>query len=644
MKENSFFENFRITENDLSALEGSVKLFHDKKSDGNYANLGESIVISIRIPRSLLVFHARVILINAHEAEETYEITGIRSEYDLYSDIVIFKINVLTCPGLFFYFFKLDAGTELYGYRKKNDILAFSYENPREENLFQITVTEEKSKRKSEIHGIIYHIFVDRFFRAGNLQPRSDSIMIDDWYGEIPEYPKFPGAYLKNNTFFGGNLYGIIEKLGYLKSLGVSLIYLSPIFESSSNHKYDTGDYEKIDGMFGGNYALKLLIDKAAKLNIGIILDGVFNHTGADSKYFNKYGKYNSLGAYQSKKSRYYNWYRFEAYPDKYDSWWGIDILPKIYYEKGDAENYFLGEGGVVEKWMRLGIRGFRLDVADELSDSFIKRMRSLISTYNPDALLYGEVWEDASNKTAYGKRKRYYLGTELTGVMNYPLKNGIISYIRKKDVAEIEYALNSAIYNMPIYIRNTGMNILGSHDTVRIITALGGGEAYGKSNDELSRVKLTCEEYLLAKKRVIAAYTLAATLPGIPTVYYGDEAGIEGYSDPFNRKTYPWGKEDKDILSHYKKIGKLRTDYAAFFDGDFHILHLDKNFLIYERKKEDERFVTVYNNSQNDFKISLTNPILEILQNLVKKEFTLKSEEAYVFKTNIETEFEIGC
>ena len=644
MLNREFLEKLRISENDLSKLKGRVKLYHNEKCDGNYAISGETIKVQVSFPRSILICEPSIVVIDGYTNKKIFEKKGLFKEENLNSETYEFIIDNFDELGLYFYFFKLKFyDFSLYGYMDENRELAFSFLAPKEPQMYQITVAKQRSSQ-TKISGIIYHIFVDRFFKYGSVLPSRNAVMIENWDSKIPEYPKYPGAYMKNNTFFGGNLYGIIEKLEYLKSLGVSIIYLSPIFESASNHKYDTGDYEKIDDMFGGDEALKSLIEEAKKLNIGIIFDGVFNHTGADSKYFNKFATYDSIGAFQSKESKYYDWYRFSSYPDKYDCWWGIDILPRIYYDKGNAEEYFLGDSGIVNKWMRRGILGFRLDVVDELSDSFVEKMRDLISKENKNALLYGEVWEDASNKTAYGKRKKYYLGTELSGVMNYPLRNGIISYIRRKNEAELKYSLNTVMMNMPIDIRNIGMNLLGSHDTERILTALGGCDPSGKSNDELSNIKMQSDEYLIAKKRLMSAYTILCTLPGIPTVYYGDEAGLEGYSDPFNRRTFPWGKEDRELLFHYRKMGKIRTQNEVLFDGDFFLLHLDRKIFVFERKKEDERIITVYNNGTEDARIEFSTVVTDLYEDKSCTESVLKSETAYVFKTREIKDIIIGC
>ncbi len=640
------FNNLRITTDLLCKFKGKLSISHSHIFDGNYANHGETIAIYAEIPREISPNSLELFIVGNDEKKKIIRKKAALLSRDILYDYFEIKIDSKELGiGLFFYYFKAETVFgDLYAVRGREGKISFILNKGDNFNLFQLTVTEKIKNEPQKQKGIIYHIFVDRFNRGNNEKIKEGSVFVDDWYAEIPEYPSYAGAYLKNNFFFGGNLYGIIEKLEYIKSLGTSVIYLSPIFESPSNHKYDTADYECVDYGFGGNEALDLLIEKANKLGIGIILDGVFNHTGADSKYFNKFSHYEMLGAYQSTSSPYFSWYKFYQYPDEYESWWGIDILPKIFYESSDAEDYFLGKGGIVEKWIKHGILGFRLDVADELSDAFIERMKNVIYSYNKNALLYGEVWEDASNKIAYGKRKKYYLGQELDGVMNYPLRKGLISYINEKRIDELEYALCTVIPNMPRRMRENAMNILGSHDTERILTALGGALAHGKSNDELLVERLSREEYGKAKRRLLSAYTVISALPGIPTVYYGDEAGMEGYSDPFNRRTFPWGNEDNEILAHYRKIGKIREENKTLQSGDFILLHLDENLLIFERKKGRERIVAVYNNSKQNKNISFSETVTEMCGQTKERSFNLEAEMAYLFKSRYECEIEFGC
>jgi glycosidase len=397
------------------------------------------------------------------------------------------------------------------------------------------------------------------------------------------------------------------------------------------------------DAAFGGDEALVDLIRDAKKINIGIILDGVFNHTGADSVYFNKFSRYKEAGAYQSKSSPFYDWYEFKNYPDDYVSWWGIEILPRINPSVPSCADFIAGEGGVVDKYASLGILGLRLDVVDELSDEFISRIKDRLLSHSKNAVLYGEVWEDASNKIAYGKRKKYYLGRELDGVMNYPLRGGIINYIRNSDTKELFFALSDIINNAPKEIADLQMNLLGTHDTERIITALCGESPEGKTNAQLREIRISSDSLDYAEKCVINAFTILFTLPGIPSVYYGDEAGLEGYSDPFNRMPYPWGKENGRILSSVIKLGNLRK-LRAYKNGEFELCHIDSSLLIFKRADRSS-YITLYNNSENSLEIEFNTPIKilfgEVLVNnsLVvvpaKTACIIKSSKNNTFKIN---------
>ena len=491
--------------------------------------------------------------------------------------------------------------------------------------------------------GIIYHVFVDRFYRGRKREKNPDGcVKLVNWTDPIPEYPEYPGAPIENKYFYGGSLVGISEKLDYLESLGVTAVYLSPIFESESNHKYDTGDYMTVDCGFGGDKALQKLIEKAGKKGISIILDGVFNHTGANSIYFNKYGKYPSLGAYQSRDSVYYPWYHFSDYPRKYTCWWDIDILPRINPDIKECGDFFVGDGGVIEKYMKMGVLGFRLDVADELSDSFIARIKRKTNEINSQSLLYGEVWEDGSNKIAYGKRKSYYLGKELDGVMNYPIREGIIDYLRTRNTEKIRYALTDIIFNAPKRIRDMQMNLLGSHDTERIITALAGESSVGKCNAELARISMSQDAYSVGKSRLMSAYTVLSTLPGIPVIYYGDEVGIQGYGDPFNRKSFPWESMDKELLRYYRLVGEIRKNNKVYMDGEYRLLYLSKNLLIFERFDKKSAALTVVNNSENDREIRFSNEAISLIEKKKGMFHTVKKSSSAIFKTLRNTKIEI--
>ncbi len=480
----------------------------------------------------------------------------------------------------------------------------------------QLTVTDfHHPEPRWLLGGVIYHVFVGRFAKGGRVPKRSDAVLNHDWEGGCPAFPAYPGAPLKNNEFFGGTLWGVAEKMPYLASLGVRLVYLSPIFEAYSNHKYDTGDYQRIDAMFGGERAFSHLLKVASSYGIRVLLDGVFNHTGDDSVYFNRYGRYESAGAYQSKKSPYYDWYRFSRYPDEYTAWWGISILPRIHPSESEScRAFFVGREGVIATYARRGIAGFRLDVVDELNDGFVTDIRARLTENGQACILYGEVWEDASNKVAYGVRKSYYNGRELDGVMNYPLREGLISYFRRGETDKLFYALSEVLPNMPKRIADLTMNLLGTHDTLRILTALAGEDPAGHSNEELSLMRLSNEERSRGIRLLKMAYLTLATLPGIPTVYYGDEVGHEGYADPLNRRPFPWHRMEEELLLAYRLIGSLRRREPAYRRGEFFLLHLSKKYLIFSRRSRKRELLTVINRSEEDLLLRFEKPVKEAL------------------------------
>lgn len=456
-------------------------------------------------------------------------------------------------------------------------------------------------------NGVLYHIFVDRFFKDEDFETpkRDDAIFVEGWEKGTLEFPEYPGAPLKNNTFFGGSLFGVIKKLDYLKDLGVSCIYLSPIFKAYSNHKYDTGDYECVDECFGGNEAFKKLCEEAHKRNIKIILDGVFNHTGDDSKYFNKYSKYNTIGAFQSEKSEYFEWYDFQNHPKEYSSWWGIDILPKLMTHKEKVANYFLSDGGIVSKWLELGADGWRLDVADELPDTFLDKLRKIVKNQNKDALIIGEVWENAADKISYSKRRKYLSGYQLDSVMNYPIKDAIIDFVLFGDCQKFYNSCVDLYSSYPEFVSSCLMNILSTHDTKRILTVLSGVSGDNLTNDEKSRFRL--QEGLLqkAKTRLYIASVLQFTLPGMPSIFYGDEAGIQGFGDPFCRLPYPWENADKDLRVHYKKICKIKNENTPLHSANFEFVCKNEYIVIRRFDKTGEIFV-VANVSENTFTYNL--------------------------------------
>lgn len=583
---------------ELEAAGGSFR-FISREGDGHAAaTLGEKVTVSFELPRLLGInrayveFYGETLLC----LDKLYELQWISCrDKDLYE--VELDTNELGI-GIFFFKLKLECfGRDVYCYPELDTVRFSAYSE--KESCFQLSVCDNAyPKPKGSYGGIIYHIFVDRFNRGGDAKIKESGRVVDDWSCGVPEFPAYPGEFFLNNTFFFGTLYGIIEKIDYLCSLGATIIYLSPIFESPSNHKYDTTDYMQVDEMLGGDVALSSLIEAAKKRGISIILDGVFNHTGSDSIYFDKLGRYGKTGAFQSKDSPYFSWFNFYEYPNKYECWWNIDILPRINTLNPECRDYFVGECGVIAKYSSMGVSGFRLDVADELSDDFIERIKGRLVTYNCESLLFGEVWEDASNKIAYGKMKHYYLGRQLDGVMNYPLRTGIIDYLLGRDISSLHYALTDVIRNAPKRIADMQMNLLGSHDTVRILTALADPDTEGLTNKDLAVFRLSDTDRSKAVKRLKMAYTVLSTLPGLPVIFYGDEVGLEGFSDPFNRMPFPWGNEDTEILDLYRRLGAIRAGNPVYREGKFRLIYLSREHLLFSRFENGLSYVTVINNS----------------------------------------------
>lgn len=525
----------------------------------------------------------------------------------------VFLFTVKTeeiCPegqvfGLFYYTFHTPSFIISQNEFGDGFVIATPGENV---SKFQLSIYKPGTNRPS-IHagGVIYQIFPDRFARGKGAPVKKGAVLEEDWYHPISEYQAGPGLPVKNNHFYGGTLWGVAEKLDYLKDLGVDILYLNPIFEAASNHKYDTADYSRVDSMFGGEEALAFLIKEAKKRGIEIILDGVFNHTGDDSIYFNKYGNHQTLGAYQSKDSPFYPWYCFKNHPDQYESWWGISILPKVNGNNDQFVQFIAGEGGIIEKYTRMGILGWRLDVADELSDKMLDAIKRRVGVERTDGLVYGEVWEDASNKIAYSHRRHYFSGGQLSAVMNYPLKNAIISYLQNGDAEFIYYAMRILYGHYPKSVSDLQMNFLSTHDTERIMTVLAGSPDADKPNDYLAtKAQLTAEQRAEAKRLLKLAVILQVTLPGMPCIYYGDEIGMEGYHDPFNRQPYPWGKEDASVLTFFKDAMALRTEYPMLRDAYYKgVLH-DNGVFVFERFSENERMRVVVNMSTEPYVLSL--------------------------------------
>lgn len=523
------------------------------------------------------------------------------------------KIVAPETPGLMWYCFRmnLDGNNCFYG-NNEGTFGGIGHAYVFDPKPYQITVFKKEFKTPDWIKdGIMYQIFVDRFNvgKSGILDVKKNSFLYANWE-DIPRYVKDEKGHVVRWDFFGGNLPGVIEKLNYLASIGVSVIYFNPLFEARSNHKYDTADFMKIDSMFGSKEIFIKLCQLAEKKGMKVILDGVFSHTGADSLYFNKFGSYDSVGAYQSQNSTYYPWYRFKGSRDDYESWWGVLDLPNVNEENPEYKEFiFGGDDCVINHWVNRGAAGWRLDVADEIPDSFIKGIRKTLKGNNADNLLIGEVWEDASNKISYDVRRTYLLGEGLDGVMNYPYRNNLISYLTGKLESSCFYRrVMNIMENYPKESFYTSMNMTSTHDSIRLLTTLGEAPDCEKmDSNEREVYKLTDKQRECAVLRLKQYFTFIATIPGFPSIYYGDEAGVEGFKDPLNRSTFPWGREDLEIQEWLKTIMKLRVKHQALRTGKFIPFYTENDIFGYireitngedefGRKAKDGRFVILFN------------------------------------------------
>ena len=500
--------------------------------------------------------------------------------------------------GLYFYYFyirKPDGGFRLF---KQGDDT-----NMEDGSLWQVSCVPADFHTPDWAKGAtIYQIFPDRFYKAGNCDPtgKLTPYTLHRTWGEEVEWKPTADGKVLNNDFYGGNFKGITEKLDYIASLGVNLIYLNPISKSFSSHRYDTGDYKTPDPLLGTEEDFAELCRQAHSRGIRVILDGVYSHTGSNSPYFNREGQFDSVGAYNSTESPYYSWYTFYNWPDSYNSWWNFDTLPTVNKMDPAFINYIIeDEDSVVAHWLKLGADGFRLDVADELPDEFIGMLRRRIKGINPDALLLGEVWEDASTKIAYGRRRSYFTAGELDSVMNYPFRTAIIDYVRGRDGGQgLKEAVMAIVENYPAEVVQCNMNLLGTHDTPRILTVL--VDDFNGTREEMSKRRLSRHQFDIAYDRLLMASFLQYTLPGSPSLYYGDEAGMEGGKDPFNRRTYPWGYENMEFVEHFKRLGRLRREHPAFRYGDIQFFQAGDRHVGFTRSYEGRTY-RVYCNRDAD-------------------------------------------
>ena len=458
--------------------------------------------------------------------------------------------------------------------------------------------------------GVTYQIFPDRFRRTGIPDPRGlvGGRSVHTAWDEEPVYRPDENGEVRNRDFFGGSLRGVLEKLDYIRELGVDTLYFCPIFEAAENHRYGTADYERIDPMLGTNGDFQALCDAAHSRGMRVLLDGVFNHTGFVSKYFNGDGFYPGPGAAQSQDSPYYPWFSFRQWPGTYDAWWGIYSLPAVNESCADYVNYMMeGPDSIVRRWLRAGADGWRLDVADELPDSFIHTLRQAVRAEKPDGVVIGEVWEDGTTKIAYDVRRRHLLGGHLDGLMNYPFRTALLTWLLGGDAAQFMEAMETLRENYPPSAFHAAMNALGTHDTPRILTLLGVGSACTSAPKAWrAEYRLTGEERALGLARLKLGSLVLYCFPGSPTVYYGDEAGMEGFEDPFNRRTFPWGREDGSLQDWFRALGKARHDHPALRRGEICYLKAEGPLLAFTRTLGDDTVLCAANAGSDERSLTL--------------------------------------
>ena len=527
----------------------------------------------------------------------------------------------LDTKAIYHYLFKFNINNNPYSYSDKG---IYKDKNPNNETLQRKDDYDNSFKMSVNFNvpdwakgKIMYHIFVDRFRKSNDnkLVDMPRRMIHKNWNDEVSLGPneKFTnevGREVWNVDFFGGDLAGIVEKLDYIKSLGVSILYLSPIVYSQSNHRYDTSDYEKVDPYIGINEDLKILCDEAHKRGMKVILDAVFNHTGNDSKYFNEYGTFSEQGAFNNPDSKYAKFYRKKYVDGKllYDYWWGFYNLPECDGNSFEWQNYIAGVGGVIDLWFSLGIDGLRLDVADELTDEFIEKIRIAVKRNKEDGLILGEVWKNPM------RMNRGYLSSAkgMDSVMNYLFVDSLIRYFKYADVSKLNNIIKEILNEYPEDTIYSLMNFTSTHDISRGINLFTDKDVFKKDGEwvwnlknegleYLNSLNLTKEEYEKAKKIYMTYIFTLCFLPGNLSIFYGDEAGITGYGNLLNRKSYPWDMEDKDLVNYFKYIGNIRNNEKELETAKIKIRDINYDYFSFERKNENTNYLVVVNRTNQD-------------------------------------------
>lgn len=567
---------------------------------------GQRCTLHIHIPAQILTKNVFCLLENQDGSPAfsvPMEKEKIQGPYEIYRGEFS-----LPEPGLFFYYFRITTKNESFKLLRQGG----EDTNMEMGDRWQLSCIPADFETPDWAKGaVMYQVFPDRFAKSGasDLTGKLEPYTVHESWNEEVHWQPTPEGIVLNNDFFGGNFQGITNKMDYIASFGVKILYLNPISKAFSSHRYDTFDYKTPDPMLGTEEDFAKLCEAAHERGIRVVLDGVYSHTGSESIYFDRRGVYG--GACASPVSPYRSWYKFRHYPDKYECWWDFDTLPCIDKLNPDFMAYVIdSEDSVVAHWLKLGADGFRLDVVDELPDEFVLRLKRRIRELKPDALLIGEVWEDASNKVAYGVRRRYFVDGELDSVMNYPFRTAILQFMTGLDNGSgLKETVMEIAEHYPPQVLSCVMNSLGTHDTPRALTAM--VDSFEGSRAEKAQRHLAPNQRLLAKERLHMASFLQYTLPGTPCLYYGDEAGMEGYADPFNRRPFPWGREDQDLQEHFRNLGQLKQEQPALQQGSIQFQTASDGHLAFVRQLGDEIIWIYVNRSEDRWAIPAGNRVI---------------------------------
>jgi cyclomaltodextrinase / maltogenic alpha-amylase / neopullulanase len=433
-------------------------------------------------------------------------------------------------------------------------------------------------------HAVFYQIFPDRFAKSKRSHKRMHNAPWEDWEA----MPTLQG-------YKGGDLWGILEQLDYIESLGINAIYFTPIFQSASNHRYHTHDYYQVDPMLGGNAAFRELLDAAHARNIKVVLDGVFNHSSRGFFFFHDVLE-------NGPHSPWVNWFKIEGWPlapytgdtpANYVSWGGNRALPEFNHDNPEVREYIME---IAEYWLKFGIDGWRLDVPFEIkTPGFWEEFRQRVKAVNPEAYIVGEVWGDS---------RQWLDGTQFDGVMNYLFAGPTIAFaagdrvdleqVQSRDykpypplfAAEYAAKIEELLKLYPWEIQLTQLNLLASHDTARLLTIAG---------DDIPSVEL--------------ATLLLMTFPGAASVYYGDEVGLPGAIDPDSRRSFPdksnWNQE---VLKYHRDLIALRHAYPCLRTGDYKVLHAQGALYVFARTLRDEKLMIAVNVGTGEAKAHIEN------------------------------------